>query len=324
MGELAIVLSGGGAKGAFQVGVLDELITQYGVKFDIFAGVSTGAIQALGGAMDDIPTLLKTWMDIKGNGDIYKKRTFGVVEGLFGAPSLFTTKPLRDKLTAFADPAKLKAAKRTLRIGVVSLARGEYLDINGTNPNIADWVYASCAQPPAFPPLETRDPVTGVVEQWVDGGIRNIAPLSPVMKLKPSRVLVVLATPPKPVPEPGRHYDNILEIAIRSIGIQTSEIVANDVGNAMLVNDLIAARESQFHKLIDLGLSPANVGEALRPIDDHLARFDFAPIRIIAPPVGFDAPGTLEFKPAKIAAAIAEGRRVAKEQWPALKSFLGV
>ena len=47
---LAIVLSGGGAKGAFQVGVLDELIVRRGVKVDVFAGVSTGAIQALGGA----------------------------------------------------------------------------------------------------------------------------------------------------------------------------------------------------------------------------------------------------------------------------------
>jgi NTE family protein len=324
MPGLAIVLSGGGAKGAFQVGVLDELVTQRGVKFDIFAGVSTGAIQALGGAMNDIPGLMKVWSEIKGNGDIYKKRTFGVVEGLFGAPSLFTAKPLRDKLTAFANPAKLKAAKRTLRVGVVSLARGQYLDIDGTNPNIADWVYASCAQPPAFPPLETKDPVTGVVEQWVDGGVRNVAPLSPVMKLKPARVLVVLAAPPKPVPEPGKQYDSLLEIALRSVGIQTAEIVANDVGNAMLVNDLIAAREAQFHKLTDLGLSPADVGLVLRPLDDHLARFDFAPIRLIAPPMGFDAPETLEFKPAKIAAAIAEGQRVAKEQWPMIKAFLGV
>ncbi len=42
--QLAVVLSGGGAKGAFQVGVLDELISNRGVRVDIFAGVSTGAI----------------------------------------------------------------------------------------------------------------------------------------------------------------------------------------------------------------------------------------------------------------------------------------
>ncbi len=47
-GGLAIVLSGGGAKGAFQVGVVHELVVNRGVRLDIVAGVSTGAIQALG------------------------------------------------------------------------------------------------------------------------------------------------------------------------------------------------------------------------------------------------------------------------------------
>ena len=46
-GELAIVLSGGGAKGAFQVGVLDELITNRGVKIDIAVGTSTGSIAGM-------------------------------------------------------------------------------------------------------------------------------------------------------------------------------------------------------------------------------------------------------------------------------------
>ena len=60
-GELAVVLSGGGAKGAFQVGVLDELITNRGVKVDIAVGTSTGSIQALAVAQDDIPKLLQMW-----------------------------------------------------------------------------------------------------------------------------------------------------------------------------------------------------------------------------------------------------------------------
>ena len=34
-GELGTVLSGGGAKGAFQIGVLDELIVSRGVEVDI-------------------------------------------------------------------------------------------------------------------------------------------------------------------------------------------------------------------------------------------------------------------------------------------------
>jgi len=46
--NLAMVLSGGGSKGAFQVGVMEELILNRGVSFEIFGGVSTGALQAVG------------------------------------------------------------------------------------------------------------------------------------------------------------------------------------------------------------------------------------------------------------------------------------
>src|SRR3546814_2999560 len=66
-GGLAIVLSGGGAKGAFQVGVVHELVVNRGVRLDIVAGVSTGAIQALGVAQDDVPALLDAWLGIRGN-----------------------------------------------------------------------------------------------------------------------------------------------------------------------------------------------------------------------------------------------------------------
>ena len=45
-GGLAIVLSGGGAKGAFQVGVVHELVVNRGDRLDSFSRVSTGEIQA--------------------------------------------------------------------------------------------------------------------------------------------------------------------------------------------------------------------------------------------------------------------------------------
>ena len=65
-GKLAIVLSGGGAKGAFQVGVLDALINKHGVNPAIVVGTSTGAIQALGVAQQDVAGLVDVWMGLKG------------------------------------------------------------------------------------------------------------------------------------------------------------------------------------------------------------------------------------------------------------------
>ncbi len=322
-GGLAVVLSGGGAKGAFQVGVLDELIRNRGVKFDVFAGVSTGSIQALGGAMNDMPGLVAEWLAIGGNGDIYKKRPLGAVGAAFGADSIYDAAPIKAKLKAYADPAKLKAAKRTLLVGVVNLATGQYQDVRGDNPDIGDWVYASCAQPPFFQPLKSKS-AAGVTEQWVDGGVRNVTPLASAMDQRPRAVLVVLASPPKTPPEPGKIYGDLIQIALRSSGILVSEVSANDTGNAMLINDLIGAREAQVRQLAELGITGTNAAKVLAPLDLQLAEYKFAPIRIVHPPAGFADAETLEFKPAKIKAAIEEGRRVASEQWPSLKTFFGV
>ena len=92
-GQLAVVLSGGGAKGAFQVGALDQLITKRKVKFDIAVGTSTGSIQAAAVAQDDIPRLVRTWEGIKGDEDIYKKRSGTLLAVITGQPSIYNAQP---------------------------------------------------------------------------------------------------------------------------------------------------------------------------------------------------------------------------------------
>jgi NTE family protein len=92
----------------------------------------------------------------------------------------------------------------------------------------------------------------------------------------------------------------------------------------MLINDLLAAREMQMRRLMALGLNSVQIGSALMPLDIQLSKYSFAPIRLLSPDPGFDAADTLEFKPAKIAAAIDAGRRAVTDQWDSLRIFLGV
>ena len=46
MTRRALVLSGGGAKGSFQIGAMEELIFNRGLDFEILCGVSVGALNA--------------------------------------------------------------------------------------------------------------------------------------------------------------------------------------------------------------------------------------------------------------------------------------
>lgn len=317
-GGLAVVLSGGGAKGAFQVGVLDELVTRRGVRVDVFAGVSTGAIQALGGAQDDVPGLLAAWLAIKGNRDVYRPRG-GIVGGLLGNDSLYDASPIRARIRAFADDSKLRATGKRLLLGVVSLTTGEYRTVAENTPGIADWVYASSAMPVFFRPLVTRA-ADGAEQQWVDGGVRNVTPLDAALEQRPRAVLVVLASPVRPAPTPARKYGDLVSVALRSVSILQSEVVANDTANASLINDLLAAREAQGAALRKAGVAADVATRVLQPLDAELSKYRFAPIRLVAPES--EIAETLEFDPARIRAGIEAGRRAAAAAWPTLSPLL--
>jgi NTE family protein len=61
----AIVFSGGGAKGAYEAGLVSTLITEYDEKFDVVCGTSIGAINASFTAQDKITELAGVWRTIK-------------------------------------------------------------------------------------------------------------------------------------------------------------------------------------------------------------------------------------------------------------------
>jgi NTE family protein len=317
-GGLAMVLSGGGAKGAFQVGVLDELVTRRGVRIDIVAGVSTGAIQALAVAQDDIPGLVSVWRALRGNRDIYKERPLGIAGGILGADSIYDAKPLRILLKAFADEAKLRASGRKLLLGVVNLGTGQYRTIDENVPGIDNWVYASCAMPVFFDPLVTQGP-DGTREQWVDGGVRNVTPLADALDFNPRGVIAVRASP-KPGVGRVRTFGNLIKIGLRAVDILQAEVSINDTANATLINDIIAAREAQLRALEREGIRGDRAARILRPLDLQIAQYRFAPIRIIEPEREFS--DTLEFDPAKIDQAIEAGRAAVAREWDALEPLL--
>ena len=76
MKKLALVLSGGGFKGAFQVGALEYLRDNWNdiapdrppLHFDIVAGVSVGSLNGLLVAQDQFDDLVRLWKDVARNG----------------------------------------------------------------------------------------------------------------------------------------------------------------------------------------------------------------------------------------------------------------
>lgn len=318
--NLAIVLSGGGAKGAFQVGVLDALITEKKVTFDIAVGTSTGAIQATAVAQDDIPRLVKFWKDIKKADDIYRKRGGTFLSILTGQPSLYSVTQLKALLKQTIDEQKIRATGKRLRIALVNLTNGELRMVGENANNLADWVYASCAMPFVFPPQDSRD-AHGNDEQWVDGGVRDVTPLDAALKERPQAVLVVRASAP-PTPNASKKYGSLVSIGLRAVDIQSNEVSNNDLKNVSLINQLLAARDRQRLDLRGLNLTEAQIEKVMRPFESAIAHYNMVPVKVIEPDRNlYD---TLEFTPQLIEQAMEMGRKYVADNWLDLKQFLRV
>ncbi|TRD11864.1 hypothetical protein FGU71_08360 [Erythrobacter insulae] len=318
-GGLGLALSGGGAHGAFQVGVLDELIEQRGVDFETVVGTSTGAIQAAGVAQNDIGKLLDLWTGITGNDDIYRSRGGEIWAVLTGKDSLFSTGPLRTLLHQTFDDAKIRATGKKLRLAVANLTNGQLRIVGENTDNIADWVYASAAQPPAFPPFRTRDE-NGLLEQWVDGGLRDVTPLRAALRERPRAILAVRAEGPKAT-EP-EEYRNVVKIGLRSVDLLTEEVADNDLGNVDLINHLLEAEAKQRAELEGTGLSPAQIAKVMEPLGAQIDRYSFVPTMVLRPPTNLHK--TLEFVPELIAENIERGRQIVRDNWDELGPFLGL
>lgn len=319
-GGLAVVLSGGGAKGAFQVGVLDALIRERGVSFETAVGTSTGAIQAAAVAQDDIGMLVDFWEGLKGPDDIYRRKSGTLWAILTGQPSIYTVNGLRSLLKAAFDEKKIRASGKNLRIAVVNITTGELKIVGENADDIANWIYASCAMPFVFPPQESKD-AQGNVEQWVDGGVRDVTPVEAALAERPRAVLVIRASP-QPKNTKTKRYNSLVNIALRSVDIQSNEVSANDLKNVNLINRLLTARDHQRRELSALGLDKAKIDRIMRPFDEEVTRFRLVPTMVIEPDEAlYD---TLDFDPVLLRKNMDKGRLHVKQNWTELARFLGV
>ncbi len=242
----ALALSGGGAKGAFQVGALRALAAR-GVSFDLFTGVSVGALNAAlaaRGKLDDLEAFWKT-----ATNDTVFRRDNSVLPWLvrlFSAEAadlvsaarrgyIYDSAPLRAALEAKAgDPPP-----RNLRVGFVNLESG--LFHRGAT---AAAVLASASMPLYFPVVD----VPGVGRACVDGGLRHVTPLSlafDLLKKRPAdpsdELWAIVCTPLKrlaPVPIDGR---NALKTLTRTVDLITDQIFREDLLYAADINAALAA-----------------------------------------------------------------------------------
>ena len=229
MGKTALVLSGGGAKGAFQVGVEKYMREVKGYSWDIIAGVSVGALNGTMLAMGKEHRLEALWKTICNN-QVYsgKFNVMTAIKLLLGAKSVYSNDPLASIIEREVEPEKIV---KDLRIGTVSLKTGRYTIYRGDDPNIKKAVLASTVLPIVWPPQW----VSEECQMMVDGSLRRFSPIGDVLDAEPDQVVVINCWPKDPTPQ-TQSPDNILDIALRALEISSSGIVYSDIHEFTHIN----------------------------------------------------------------------------------------
>lgn len=232
----ALVLSGGGARGAYHVGALTRLIRDEGARYDVVTGVSVGALIAaflaqypktLGPvAVADVAEL---FLSLESE-YVWRKWSLGYMSSLW-KPSALNASPLRELVEVYVSPNTLRLSGIELRVGVVSLTTGRFEIFDQDSEFIREAVLASASVPGAFQPIEFDGQI------WADGGIRRSAPLRAAIDAGADQIDVVICSPSNP--GPAGDLRHTLHVAARAAEIVLDEV--SDIESVRAHNRLIRA-----------------------------------------------------------------------------------
>lgn len=205
----SLILTGGGARGAFQVGVL-KAANNLGISYRDGFGVSTGALNINHALRGEILTLESLWRGIR-ESDVH--RTFNAFKTAWRLAA--------ERKRGIYDNTPLKAlierhipSHPHAYAGYVSLRTGQYY----CRPATHDAIYASATMPIVWAPVEG---------DLVDGGVRRTAPISDAID-KGATSLIIVGCRPKGVQNmewrsSGRFL--LLADALRTIELLTDEVL---------------------------------------------------------------------------------------------------
>jgi len=282
----ALVLSGGGAKGAYEVGAIYHLLHDRHIHYDILAGTSVGALNS--GFLSQFPKgseaeaaqgLKDLWFSLD-TPKIYRKWYHGFLWLLpaFWRPSVFCTAPLRGLVTCTLHLDKVKASGKLLRVGATSLTTGARRIWTEQSPDLASGIMASSAFPGAFEPVTIGD------EVYLDDGIREITPIEDAVKAGATRLDVIGVDSAEL--DPHFTMTSVVAGAPRVLQTMLHEIDVWDYKGAELYNHII-----ELTNLLPPDKVPAHIQKLvsgkkfvtlndLRPVAELSSPLDFSPASI--------------------------------------------
>jgi len=281
--QLALVFTGGGAKGGFGVGVLAGLLEAYpGLHWHIVTGTSTGSLiaplAALGASdREQVKRLEATYRAARKSKVLRSNlRFWRIVWSLMRwrlPGGLYNMKPLR-RLVASLLPKEVMEALADAKVATVACAvdldRGALVlccqdpfaatlkasydryvaDNLGQLPVVIvpfagyrEMLVASSSIPFAV------DPAKIATSRLVDGGVREFAPLRPAIALGATHAIVITMSPTDPG-APAGPAPSLFKVGLRAIDLLEDQVLRGDLATATAA---VAIRKAAPKLLLDVG-----------------------------------------------------------------------
>ena len=193
--KIALVLEGGGMRGAYTAGALSWLIDE-GIEFDNAYGISTGAIHLCSFLMKN-----KKFLKDTSTRYIADKKLIGLPsylkEGQIVAYDTLFQKTLIEKLHYDQGLKKIQEEKLSAKIGIYDLDKceTEYVPLSDLNMNI---LKAACTLPAIGKVVKEKD------RKLLDGGITKMIPIEESVKDGNDAHIIITTKPDGYVRKPAK------------------------------------------------------------------------------------------------------------------------
>jgi predicted patatin/cPLA2 family phospholipase len=239
----ALVISGGGSKGAFAGGIAEYLISECHNHYDLFVGTSTGSLLVPLLSIGEISKLKEVYTSVnqksifsrnpfiinKKDGEFeIKINHFNILLGFlknsktFG-DSLALKKLILNTVTPeFFRRMQEQSTDVVITVSNISLGNVEYKSIKDFNrEEFCEWIWASANVIP-FMSLITKNNY-----DYGDGGLGNVVPIAEAINRGASEVdVIVLKSENRVQKQPVK---NVLDLTTRVFDFLLDQIITNDI-----------------------------------------------------------------------------------------------
>jgi NTE family protein len=271
---IAFVLSGGGSRGALQVGALQVLI-EAGIRPDMVVGSSVGAINSAALAVSPdaagVEQLERFWLGAESNRIYAPNLMTMALRVLLKRDSLvssdefhrFVRRHVLPQAETFADLDHVQ-----LYITAVDLASGQ-LHIFGDDPrdSIVDAIMASTSIQPFFPPWSVAE------RRFIDGGYLSNLPLLAAIERGADEIYALDLTA---LVQDDECTQGLIPILLHEADIVLYHLAQFEIGQAsrILGDRLHHVQMTDFdgHPLFDFSRTREMIGRGQRIMLEHLDR----------------------------------------------------